>query len=1250
MTEEQTKEIRRRLDEDLSLDEFERDYRSTGEAATQFFQDLFVQVLNFEETMSALGDATWQDIPVHEWPNTARANAARLFAEAGNFRVIYVELKNLTRTAERNAIQSLTRSDRTSGWAIDGSFLTVFHSPDEDIWHLVTPYEEGTDDITTGRHVLRRYTLGEGETHRTVANALSSMDASKGRLAERIDEAFRVKPVTEGFYENYKNAFDTITKELRRKGLETEDADRYAHVTLNRLMFFYYIQKKGWIGERKDFVRWFHEQYEESGDEDVFHEKWLSALFFDGMNQPEGKSTDTNLPSEVESAVTGLPYMNGGLFQPTDEDELDAFLSDAALNSVIRGFLEQYNFTITEESPYDIDVAVDPAMLGKIYESLIAEEERDEAGIFYTPRIEVDLMCRLSLYEQFCDHAKDLTAEHRRQIIRFIFSEPQNWDSEEAGQTEALEAILSDLRIVDPACGSGAFLVGMKQVILELYRKLGIEPDYELKEQVVNENLYGVDIKGWAVRVAEFRLWLSLIESADTIPETPVLPNFRYKLQVGDSIIQTIDDERVSLNSLERTVSGQTGDLIEELTNLKDRYFEGESGLWDDIQAKQREVLIQHIESRIEELENSTSQQTLTGGITEESEAEEAEIEQRIISLEETKAAVGEASDDDLFLWDLGFPEVMLNGGFDIVIGNPPYVPKGRINDVNESRSDYKSDLQAFVEDTYGESISGHSDLFVYFFYKGIDLLRPNGTLTFVTSNAWLSQNYGSDLQDSLLKHTSLKRVLDNQVQRTFSDADVNTVITNLNKTQNSGLDDSVSFISLDRSYESLVGLSTMDQMLSVDAPTDSVAYNGESFPVHREDEFHRYLIPEDALWRLGGGTILDSSSGQHNQLHNGDQVQPAGTYSNGNWGVFFRAPLIYFDILEKSENIEDAESVAAKIRRGITTGADDFFYLPLPGHSSKFFKSEFDDQTGDLQLYLKDEEIKTNFKEQGFTVTEPMFTIEREYVTTTIDDISDELVDSSLTFSANNQTYLPNIVLQSPEETSGVSLSPEEFNYLVLMAHGSKSSLQSGVQEYIEWGESWEPSRYSKYPNRNLVQGRGGNWYDLAQEKFTPDVVTSKRVDKRVIAAANEIRAYANQNVQCVNYDGPPSGIAAVMNSSLAWLSIEIVGNRGLGGGALEIGVSPLKRVKIPVPDENISAEEYRAALDDKDLSQSIYEQYGAKEPEEVTLETISPGRRAVDDLVLGQILGLSEDDQVKIAQELLRIVKNRIAKSEST
>ena len=597
MTSDQTEEIRRRLDDDLSLKKFDRDYRSTGEAATQFFQDLFVQVLNFEDTTSPLGDATWQDIPVHEWPSATQAKAARLFAESRNFRLIYVELENLTRTAERNTIQSLTRSDRTSGWAIQGSFLTIFHGSDEDIWHLVTPYEEGTDDITTGRPVLRRYTLGEGETHRTVANALSNMDASRGRLAERIDEAFQVKPITEEFYSDYKNAFDTLSEELRRKGLEIEAADRYAHTTLNRLMFFYYLQKKGWIGDRKDFMSWFHDQYRESVAKETFHQEWLSTLFFEGVNRPTGEDINTDIPTNIESAIINLPYLNGGLFQPTEEDKSDIYLSDSTLESVIRGFLEQYNFTVTEESPYDIDVAVDPAMLGKIYESLIAEQERGEAGIFYTPRKEVDIMCRLSLYEQFCDYATNLDDKGRRKIVNFIFAEPQDWASGDVEETDVLKEILHDIRIVDPACGSGAFLVGMKQILTELYRKLGIEPDYDLKERIINENLNGVDIKEWAIRVAEFRLWLSLVEAEDELPQKrPLLPSFTFKLRSGDSLVQKIGDEFVSMERLSRKVSGESKGILDDVKKLKERHFEGEADLREEIRKKEMSLIQTHID------------------------------------------------------------------------------------------------------------------------------------------------------------------------------------------------------------------------------------------------------------------------------------------------------------------------------------------------------------------------------------------------------------------------------------------------------------------------------------------------------------------------------------------------------------------------------------------------------------------------------------------------------------------------------
>jgi hypothetical protein len=1278
MTDEQTKEIRRRLDEELSLDEFERDYRSTGEAATQFFQDLFVQVLNFEETISSLGDATWQSIPVHEWTNTVRAEAARLFAKSGNFRVIYVELEKLTRTAERNAIQNLTRSDQTSGWAIDGSFLTVFHAPDENIWHLVTPYEEGTDDITTGRPVLRRYTLGEGETHYTVAKALSRMDADKGRLAERIDDAFRVKPVTEDFYENYKSAFDTLRKELRQKGLEIENADRYAHTTLNRLMFFYYLQKKGWIGDRKDFVHWFYEQYEKSAEEDTFHEKWLSALFFDGMNQPAGEEINADLPTDVKSTIAKLPYMNGGLFQSTEEDELDAFLSDSALESVIQEFLEQYNFTVTEESPYDIDIAVDPAMLGKIYESLIAEQERGEAGIFYTPRVEVDMMCRMALYEQFCEYATSLGSQGRQRIIEFLFQEPQDWNAKETGEVDTLEKILHNLQIVDPACGSGAFLLGMKQVLVELYQKLGIESNYEMKERIIYENLYGVDIKDWAVRVAQFRLWLSLIEGEEDVPEQrPVLPNFSYKIEVGDSIVQQIDGELITLKSIERGTDEETAEIIDKLDELKTRFFDGEIDLKEDIEETQRKALKNHIDERIVDLKDQTAQQTLTGGISNESQQQKEETKKRIKKLRETKESIDTVSSNDVFLWDLDFSEVMLNGGFDIVIGNPPYVPKSRIidqslspevieemddNRESELKEEYKESLRSYVNDSFDFKPSRHCDLYVYFYFKGLDILREGGTLSFVTSNAWLSQNYGRDVQEGLLKNSRLHAVVENSVERTFEDADINTVITIANRSNDISLEGTVSFASMYEPYANISELSVIKQLLLDPDDIEPVAYRNESFASHRTSEFRRFILDEATLWRLGGGQTIDTE-GENTNVSGGDHAQagiqtysaddagvsPSGSYSDGRWGLFFRAPSIHFELLEKGNSIDQVDSIADKVRRGIVTGADDFFYLPLPGEESKFFVSEIDTSTGDLLLSLKDESVADRFREQGFNVTEPMFRVERECVMGIVDEVIPSIKETGYLHQSGDDNWIPNFVIQSPKELRGIKTVAEDLSALVLMATSAKDDLPPGVTEYIKWGEEWEPSRYSKYPERYDPSRRTPQWYNLTSEQHKGEILFPKRVDRAYATAMNDIKAYNNQNIHHLKYEENPYALAAILNSSSTWLALELGGNRGLGGGALEVGVSPLKEVEIPAPPEDIGHREFQEAISEVDLTTDIYNQYGTENPEELTLDSISAGRRKLDDLVMGQIIGLTNDEQLRVCKELLKLVNIRIKKSES-
>jgi methylase of polypeptide subunit release factors len=1285
MSNEQVSEIRRRLDEDLSRDEFERDYRDTEDAAAQFFQDLFVEMLNFDEFGSPLGDETWQSLPVHEWSNSSRARSARIIAESGVFRVVYAELEKLTRTAERNSIRSLTRSERTSGWAIEGSFLVVFHAPDEDVWHLVTPYEENTEDITTGRPVLRRYTLGEGETHRTVSKSLADMDASKpGRLADKVEDAFRVKPVTKEFYDKYKDVFDSLKGELREKYEdkegrdEIEEADRYSHVTLNRLMFFYYLQKKGWIGDRKDFMRWFHEKYEESDDTDVFHEKWLSALFFDGMNQEEGEPVEADLPDEVSEAVSGLAYMNGGLFQPRELDNEDVYISDEQLYQVIHGFLEQYNFTVTEESPYDIDVAVDPAMLGKIYESLIAEQERDEAGIFYTPRVEVDLMCRMSLYEQFCERLDDPTDEEKERIVEFVFSEPDDWDSEETGDTEKLEEIIHELRIVDPACGSGAFLVGMKQVLTELYRKLGVTPDYNLKEQIINENIYGVDIKDWAVRVAEFRLWLSLVEGEDEIPEQrPVLPNFSFKLTTGDSIVQTLEGEPMSLDDIKQRANREEGsslhEQLQQVLNIKSDYFYGESGLSEDeIEEEQRNLLIEYVEDSIENLEKEdVSQKKLGGGTTEESEKEAEQIQRRIEQLKRTKERIEQV--EELFIWELTYPELIVNDGFDIVLGNPPYVRNENIinqgidpdtleeleeEEISEKQDRYKNELREYVDRNFDIDIGGQIDLYLYFFFRGVDLLRPGGTLNLITSNSWLDTEFGQSIQELLLSETSPQYILDNTSMRSFDEADINTVITVAQRKNHTALGEDLGFVSVKSPYSDM-GKQQIENLL--------LGSHQSSFQVYEEkakslitEEFRRIDISTDSLWRLGGGETEEDSSddedlvfSEKTGISGGQRAvgsfskdqevrYPRGSYEGEKWGQFIHAPDSFFRFLDEGDeqlvHLGQKEDKLGYVDSGINTRANRFFYLyDVP-------RDEWDDV--DIHNFEDDD-----YPEGCRVVRSEIGTWKGRGCSPPVED----------TYWLMEEEYLRPVV-QSPRQSMSIRLDVSELETLVLSVYDDWDELEGTyVRDYIEYakssktvtrdsnGEEVEVLKVNERPElskrkQSLNDGSDAVWWYEVIDKNYSRILLPKSCGYsfRTILTTNLIPV--DNNVYCFVFDSEPSdkelvGMTLYLNSTIVALLRELYGRSNLGQGGLKTEGVDWSRMPSPDRDTLVEiAEEYSRTeeLFDRRI-EKIWEEVNEDDKKEL-------------DRVIFDLIGVDEELVSELQDRTVELVQARKEKANSS
>jgi len=348
------------------------------------------------------------------------------------------------------------------------------------------------------------------------------------KIYKSLQQAFGVQKVTKKFFVEYKKNFDMLIESLKRnnRGIPLfyypEHLYAFAQRFMGRLMFLYFLQKKGWLaGDKKFITNWFNKSKKERKN---FYQNILEPLFFEILNRKR--------PND-DSPFGKIPFLNGGLFEK-DYDGL-VYIPDTTIENILK-FLNSYNFTISEEVPLEVEVAVNPEMLGKIFESMLPEYERGKKGTFYTPRPIVHYMCRESLKEYLVSFS-DIP---RYKVLPLI--EEGKVKQLTPAEAKKLHELLKNVKILDPAVGSGAFLVGMMQEIIRLRRALGSILDEkildaELKREIIQENLYGVDIEPEAIEIARLRLWLSLVVDEE---EPEPLPNLDYKILQGNSLIETI--------------------------------------------------------------------------------------------------------------------------------------------------------------------------------------------------------------------------------------------------------------------------------------------------------------------------------------------------------------------------------------------------------------------------------------------------------------------------------------------------------------------------------------------------------------------------------------------------------------------------------------------------------------------------------------------------------------------------------------
>jgi hypothetical protein len=1161
-----------------------------------------------------------------------------LFAAGGNndeFQIIYLQLNHddVRRTVERPLVLKLLQ---TRPYA-----LFVFSNQTQDLWHFVNVKHDAT---SKRRRLFRRIAIGADERLRTAAERVAMLDleeiASKGfgRAALDIqnahDIAFDVETVTKQFFNEYKTVYEDLQDDLTAQTKDKRWAHDYALQFLNRCMFIYFIQRKRWLGNDPKFLRTFWRAYSlENQGKNRFFEEWLRVLFFEAFNNEKSlldSSQRKYLPQSIREILLRAPYLKGGLFT---ENELDntshRFEITDALFQQIFEFFEKYNFTIAEDSPLDQQVAVDPEMIGKVYESLVnvstEADERGDAGIFYTPRTEIDLMCRLTLVDHL---ANVLGTQHKNLLYELIFAMEPDEKSEadkavkNAGLWRPIEERLREITVVDPACGSGSFLVGMLHVIDDLQCRAEAQGEspgetaYERKKRIIGQNLYGVDVMEWAAHVAELRMWLALIIDAEFTPDElwqrdkPLLPHFTFKIRHGDSLVQEIGG--LSLTNLRAFRAKGAPALKARVKNLKnekqkfydndpDRKFKSDRDLEQEELHLFRDLLdafIQQTTTEIRDLqrqiEHPVAEQIdlLSGKVRRRAHQltwQDAEKQKRIDSLKEDLERVSEARSklktvkDVPFVWDIAFVEVFSHerGGFDVVIGNPPYVrqeniahpllPREKVT--VENKRAYKAQLQCAVYEAFPHffgynsktanakrKLDAKSDLYIYFYFLSLANLNSKGAFSFITSNSWLDVGYGAELQEFLLKRTHVKLVIDNAAKRSFESADVNTVITLLSPPSpkmyaddvvNPYLDQFVRFVMFKTGFENALSPVLFEEIEEARSRRSTL-------------EFRVFPVLQRELLSGGLEEATDTRASEPKKKAKNQNGRAAlvrvDRYVGNKWGgKYLRAPEIYWKVLEKAQGKLVRLGEIAEVRFGIKTGANEFFFL--------------------------DEQTATKWG------------IEKEFLVPAI---------------------------QNLRECRSLAVNPDELRSLLFLCPKSRRDLKgTKALKYIQWGE------LQQFHLRSSCAARA-EWWNLGNRR-APDLSFSYMIDSTAKTLYVNKHSYQSNNFHDIFVDGPNTlGLCAALNSTVFQLMVNVHGRANFGGGLMKIETYELAGLLCVDPSTFNFA-------DKKLLTQTSW-------------DVLNPSdERRVLDTIIFDTLGLTKDERESVYDAVLRLVEDRLTKASS-
>ena len=758
----------------------------------EYSRDHFLQILRVFD--STFGYSTQK----YEFPSKVFLSASRL----GIFDELETEIIEVEVSSDVKNRLTITKEafklKRSSAYA---NAIVAFINPDSPIWRLsllTTDYSIDEQGVKISNSNPKRFSYLLGPGTKIVTPTKNVLQKGIVNDLDDLKSRFSVEVVNKDFYSGIANFYSELiggkrrihNKNIAYKGLlqtknveiSNEEKQEFAVRLIGRILFMWFLKQKKSESNISLIPETLLSSSSVSKNKD-YYINILQPLFFEILNK---RQTDRELTYKKEPYYS-IPYLNGGLFNPhridyyNNQNNQLIIIPDEWILSFFE-MLEQYNFTIDENSSFDLELSIDPEMLGRIFENLLAEinpdtgeTARKSTGSFYTPREIVDYMVSESLYFYLLKNTK-LSEDQIKYITSVQFGVDDDFVISK-DQIKELFQSLSSMKVIDPACGSGAFPIGVLQKINQIC--LTMDPDgkiwfeehfksispelmkslnekysnsgfsYLRKLQIIRESIYGVDIQPIAVEISKLRSFLSLIvdEVVDDNAKNrgiETLPNLEFKFIAANSLLDLETrriDSRTEKISLFEDKSNE-----ENLKKLQIEYFLVSSNKRGSVQKefyKTQKKMIQEFQGDVEESDSS-----------------------RLKQLSQWDPFSEKVSDWLNIQWMFGIE------GFDIVIQNPPYLSTKGID---------KSD-KPLLKKNYGFV----DDLYNHFIHRGFELLNENGVQTVISSDTFLTLETKKQLRLNLLNRNFISIVF--LGYNVFESAMVSTAISIVgkeNKTDN---------------------------------------------------------------------------------------------------------------------------------------------------------------------------------------------------------------------------------------------------------------------------------------------------------------------------------------------------------------------------------------------------------------------------------------------------------------------------------